>query len=428
MQVQTGIGPIGDVEWGTHFCHFYRDAEDLGETLIPFFKTGLEQGEAGLWVTAAPFPAEQAWSALNSHVDGLDQRIANKQIAIYGHEEWYTRYGGRSARDVAGAWIDSVQEALQSGYRGLRLTGNTAFLEEDMWDDFMDYEHCLRDAFANRPILALCSYNAVDCDSNAVLDVVQAHDFALARRRGGWEMVESASVRRSREALVQLNAELEQRIADRTGELAEALEHQRLLTAELSHRVKNSIATVQALVEKTLRGAQSMDGARIALRGRLGALSHIHDQLAAVEWKGVGLDDVLGAVLRPFGDQTSFAASSRTLNPRAAMDLALIFNELATNAVKYGALASPKGHVEVAVEIGGGGGGVRICWKERGGPPVQPVAAEGFGTKLIRQLVTHNLRGQCEIALDPAGLACTLDLPAKEILAKRPHCAHGCVH
>lgn len=426
MRVETGIGPIGSVDWGTHFCHFYKTADDLAETLVPFFKTGLEAGEACLWVTADPFGKEQARAALNTHVQHLDHRLAQGQIAIFDHREWYERHGGASPGAVAGMWIDWTGQATANGFAGLRLTGNTAFLDRDSWDGFMDYENALRGAFDGHRLIALCSYDTGKCDSDAVLDVVQAHDFALSRRRGAWEVVEQAAVKRSKQALQRLNAELEDRIETRTRELSDALAHQRLLTAELSHRVKNTIAGVQALVDQSLRTG-SMETARVAVRGRLHALARAHDQLAADDWRGVGLRQALTAVLGPYGGRILLAVNGETLNPRAALGLAMVFHELATNAAKYGALRAEGGRVVVVAERASDGV-LRLTWRESGGPAVGPAVVEGFGTRLIRQIVAHDLRGECELAFDHGGLACAIRVPAAESLVAKARCAHGGCH
>jgi hypothetical protein len=154
MDVETGIPAIGRVEWGSHFCHFYRTADDLAETLLPFFKAGLEHNEACLWVTAEPFGKDRAHAALNAVVDGLGQRMESGQLAIYDRTEWYEVYGSQSRADVAGIWLKAKAEAAERGFRGLRLTGNAAFLEREDWDSFMDYERVLREAFQKQELAA----------------------------------------------------------------------------------------------------------------------------------------------------------------------------------------------------------------------------------------------------------------------------------
>lgn len=426
MDADTGIAAIGEVGWGTHVCHFYRTAEDLEETLVPFFKAGLESNEACLWVTAPPFGKERAYAALNAAVDDLGRRAARGQLAILDVEEWYARAGG-SARGVAEAWLEAKARALSGGFRGLRLTGNTAFLKPREWDDFLEYERALRDAFRSQELVALCSYDSALCDADQVLDVVQAHDFALARRRGEWEVVESAALKRSKEALVRLNGELERRIGARTRELSEALAHQQLLTGELSHRVKNTIASVQVLVDQTLRRHSSLEQARAAVAGRLAAFGHVHDRLAATDWKGVDLREVLSTVLAPYLDRVRMEGDEAMLRPRAALDLALVLHELTTNAVKYGALGSGGGEVAIAATPRPDAGApFELSWQETGGPPVEPPAAEGFGLQLIRRLLAHDLRGGCTLDYAPAGFACRLEAPAEEVLVQAAGCgAHG---
>lgn len=85
MRFDTGIGPIGHVEKGSHFCHFYKSAEDLTETLVPYFKTGIENNESCIWVTATPFPKERALAALNTHVSQLERRIEAAQLSVFAH-------------------------------------------------------------------------------------------------------------------------------------------------------------------------------------------------------------------------------------------------------------------------------------------------------------------------------------------------------
>lgn len=429
MQVQSGIAPIGNVDWGTHFCHFYKTADDLAETLVPFFKSGLEANESCIWVTAPPLDAEQARAALNVHVTGLDQRIAAGQIVIYGHAEWYQRHGRAAPKEVARLWVAATEDALRRGYRGLRLTGNTGFLDGSSWDGFIDYESYLREAFDGQRLLALCSYDAERCDADAVLDVVQAHDFALARRRGNWEVVEHASVKRSRLALETLNAELEERIQARTSELSDALSHQRMLTAELSHRVKNTIASVQALVDRSLQGRVTFEEARATIRGRLFALAQVHDHLAAADWRSVNLRKLLSAVLGPYNGRIRLEMDGESLNPRAALGFSMVFHELATNAAKYGALREEDGRVLVRAETAAGAEPtLELTWRETGGPSVEKPEREGFGTRLIQRIVTHDLRGHCDLAYDRAGLVCTMRVPSREILAARTVCPHGGLH
>lgn len=423
MNTDTGIAPIGRVEWGSHFCHFYKTADDLSETLLPYFKTGLEQNDACIWVTAPPYEKERALSELNTHVADLQRQLASGQLQVFGHEEWYAVHGAKSRTEVGQAWLAAKDNAVQIGYRALRLTGNTAFLERTDWDGFMEYEAVLREAFDRQKLLALCSYNSDQCDADAVLDVVQAHDFALSRRQGDWQLVESASVKRTKADIIALNAKLEARVTARTEELSHALEHQRFLTAELSHRVKNTVASIHTIAEQTLRRAGVDAEVRATLRGRLHALARAHEKLAVTEWTGVSLREILSTIAAPYGNRIELHFNGERLTPRATLSLGLLFHELATNAAKYGALSVEGGLVRIYVSPRNEQDAtIEIVWREEHQAPITKPSKEGFGLALVRQLVTHDLKGDCELRFDRGGLVCVLRAPAAEVFSPRTGC------
>lgn len=406
MSVDTGLQPIGRVEWGTHFCHFYRDQADMADTLVPYFKTGLETNDACLWVTAEPFSKEAALAYLRVYFDDLDTRINQGQLSVLDHTEWYERVGRASVPEVVRTWLDAKNQAMDRGYAGLRLTGNTAFLRTQDWDDFNDYETAVHDAFGGQRILALCSYQTDRWDSNATLDVVQTHDFAFARRRGRWEVIESAAAKRSKAALAR----------------------QELLAAELSHRVKNSLASVQSLVNQSLRNARSPAEAMETVSGRLAALSHAHEQLATGDWTSSSLLDIAKLVVAAFGNRVQIDIGGEMLTARAALDVSLVLHELMTNAVKYGSLRSERGTVTIRSSRPSADAPCTLTWSERGGPAAEPPARKGFGTFLAEQLIKHDLRGKCEFAFEAEGLRCTLIIPAEQLLVRSGTCMHGCGH
>jgi two-component sensor histidine kinase len=357
-------------------------------------------------VTSAPFSKEAALAALRVYFDDLDARIGKGQLTVLDHAEWYERAGRMSVPDVVSMWLDAKNNALHRGYAGLRLTGNTGFLRKEEWDDFNDYETAAHDAFGGQQILALCSYQADRWDSNATLDVVRTHDFALARRRGHWEITESAAAKSSKAALAR----------------------QQLLAAELSHRVKNSIASVQSLVNQSLRNAKSPAEAMEKVSGRLTALAQAHEQLAMGEWTSSSLLEIVKAAVAVFGPRVQLDIGNETLTARAALDLSLVLHELMTNAVKYGSLRSERGTVRIRSSRPSADAPCTLIWSERGGPAAEPPARKGFGTALAEQLIKHDLRGECEFAFEAEGLRCTLIIPAEQLLVRSGTCMHGCGH
>ncbi|MEE1654578.1 sensor histidine kinase [Microvirga sp. CF3062] len=196
-----------------------------------------------------------------------------------------------------------------------------------------------------------------------------------------------------------------------------AAEHQRLLIDELNHRVKNTLATVQSISAQTLRTADTKEDAQDALERRLLALSRAHDVLTRESWDGADLVEVIEKALEPYQipgeNRLHITGPHVRVTPRMSLALAMAMHELATNAVKYGALANKTGTIEVAWSVRNGTAPPRLAlrWTEAGGPPVIPPRRRGFGSRLIERTLANDLDGQVEIAFAPTGVVCTVDAP-----------------
>jgi PAS domain S-box-containing protein len=191
---------------------------------------------------------------------------------------------------------------------------------------------------------------------------------------------------------------------------------QKLLLDELNHRVKNTLATVQAIAAQTLRTNAEPAAFRDAFESRLIALSATHDLLTATNWRSAALRDVLLLELKPFGpERYQLEGPQTSLSPPEALTLGLLFHELATNAAKYGALSTQDGCVEVGwrVETTGEGAKLELDWIERGGPPVSPPTRRGFGSRLIERSLTGQMRGKAELEFAADGLLCRIVLPLR---------------
>jgi PAS domain S-box-containing protein len=193
-----------------------------------------------------------------------------------------------------------------------------------------------------------------------------------------------------------------------------------LMIHELNHRVKNTLATVQAIAAETLRDAPPHIGT--ALENRLLALAAVHDVLTRESWERADLREVVTAALHPFGDADIKRFQVRgpplLLVPRAAVALGMGLHELATNASKYGALQTPAGRVRVgwtASEYGPRQ--LRLVWKESGGPTVKEPATRGFGTSMIEGVLAKDLGGDVAIHFDLDGVRCVLEAPLDDVLA-----------
>jgi PAS domain S-box-containing protein len=197
----SGIEVVGDVPWGTHFCQFYETGLDLIEILVPYFREGLKGNEFCMWVTSHPLQVDQAKTALQVAVPDLDQYIEKGQIEIIDYNQWYTRSGKFSADEVLQGWVDKLNSALEKGYEGLRLTGNTFWLEHADWADFTKYEETVNNVIGRYRMLAVCTYSLQKCGAMEILDVIANHQFALVKRSGKWEIVEGAYHKKIEQAL-----------------------------------------------------------------------------------------------------------------------------------------------------------------------------------------------------------------------------------
>ncbi len=198
---KSGIEVIGNVPWGTHFCQFYRTKQDLIDVLVPYFKAGLENNEFCMWITSEPLETTAARSDLKRVVPDLDLYIENGQIEIMPHTEWYLLEGKFDDERVLNGWVNKLEKALEKGYSGLRLTGNTFWLERNGWQAFTDYEAKVNDVIGKYRMLAICTYCLDKCDGAAVVDVVKNHQFALIKEKDEWDIIESAIYKQAKEAL-----------------------------------------------------------------------------------------------------------------------------------------------------------------------------------------------------------------------------------
>jgi two-component system CheB/CheR fusion protein len=187
---------------------------------------------------------------------------------------------------------------------------------------------------------------------------------------------------------------------------------QKVLAAELSHRVKNTLAVVSSIAERTLPDGET----KTDLIGRLHALGHTHEVLSAAGWTEAGLRELILAELSPLaikdGNVHVFGPPVM-LKPQAALFLALAIHELSTNAAKYGALSVADGRVDVTWSITGDHPQrLEISWQEQGGPKTDGLGTAGFGTELIERGIRFELQGEAKLETVNGGLHCRIAIPA----------------
>ena len=192
-------------------------------------------------------------------------------------------------------------------------------------------------------------------------------------------------------------------------------ERRRLLVNELNHRVKNTLATVQAIAAQSLQDVPAETRERFT--GRLMALARANDVLVADEWRGGTLAAIAAQVASPFAEQGDrrFVVEGPEVHlpPKAAVAMALALHELATNAAKYGGLSTPQGCVELRWTVDESF--LRLSWRESGGPPVAPPERAGFGARLIRRGLAVELQADVELDYAADGFACRVTAPASAL-------------
>ena len=204
----TGIEVIGPAPWGTHFCQFYETKQDLIDILVPYFKAGLLANEFCMWVTAQPLVENEAEGALRKALPGLDKYLKKGQIEIIPYDAWYTKGGSFDSQTVLDGWVEKERQARERGFDGLRLTGNTFWLEESDWHGFAQYEEEVNNVIANYNMMAVCTYSLEKCGAAEIVDVISTHQFALVKREDRWETIQSAERRRLEEKRKETEATL----------------------------------------------------------------------------------------------------------------------------------------------------------------------------------------------------------------------------
>ncbi len=257
---------MGDISWGMHFCQFYQTKEDLLDVLVPFFKAGLENNEYCLWIICDPLGVEEAYSALDRAVPRFGQYREKKQIEIFPCRDWHVETGAFDGEIVSRGWLKKLEDALANGYEGVRINGNEGLLDKDNWHGFMKYEDELNTLLNGRRMIVLCTYPLSKSPGSAVLDVARVHECVVAKRKGGWEILEQPEIRKAKFQLQQETDELEKKVAGRTRELADVIERlkeeirgheqakeQLMREKELSNEILDSIPALVVILDEDFK-------------------------------------------------------------------------------------------------------------------------------------------------------------------------------
>jgi PAS domain S-box-containing protein len=213
---KTGIGIVGDVPWGTHFCHFYETKEDLLDMLIPYFKAGLENNEFCMWIVYDPLDVEEARNALKGASTEAERHLEAGDIEIVPHTQWYLKGGVFDLQRIIDGWENKLTQAVEKGYAGMRVNGNEGWLTEKDWKNFAAYEKKRSELIADKRMIVLCSYPLTVTKAAELFDVARTHEFVIAKRHGNWEFLETQELKQTKADLKRLNEDVEQRVRERT--------------------------------------------------------------------------------------------------------------------------------------------------------------------------------------------------------------------
>jgi DNA-binding CsgD family transcriptional regulator len=204
----TGIRVMGDMPWGSHICLFYETKADLLEANALYIKAGLDSNEYCVWAISEPITEDEAWAVLRRDIPDLDNRAASGQFEILPGYDWYLKGDEFDSKKITSGWHEKLQFALDKGFEGLRISGNAFWIERNRWNEFREYEQELDESLEDRPMLVLCTYSLSASRAVDVLDVAQAHQFTVARRRGQWEFSETPELQQAKREIKSLGEAL----------------------------------------------------------------------------------------------------------------------------------------------------------------------------------------------------------------------------
>lgn len=341
----SGLPTVADIPLGSHICHLYRTPRDLFDTLVPYFKAGLESHELCLWLAPEAGSAAEARAVLRDAVPDLALREHAGQIEILEHHEWYGPDDALDADRVLRGWGRWAARAARQGYRGLRVAGDTYWTGDEGWNRIVSYESKVGALFRGRRIIGLCSYCLDRCSGSHVVDIMRNHQLALARHQGVWETIANTELRAAHEEIARLleHSRFRERVLgivshdmrDPLGSIAlaaDSLLQDHMLdkdTSKIIARIASSAERMTRLVRDLLDFTQAQLGTGLGL------------EVAPADLNQICRDVVEEmALIHPRREfQLDVCADGRGLWDRYRLTQAL--SNLVGNAVRHGAEGTP---------------------------------------------------------------------------------------
>ncbi len=200
---------FSEISWGTHLCYFYEKKEDLFDILIPYFKDGLEENNYCMWITPEEFSRSEVINSLKNSIPNFKSYLHNNQIKIVPYHDWYGKDKKLNLDLVLENWIKHINQALDKGFNGLRVSIDCRCLGEDDLNRFVDYEIQVNNIIGNYQMIAICTYPTDKFNKFQILDIASSHQYVLAKTNKCYKIIENNDRRKieKQEKILQTNLE-----------------------------------------------------------------------------------------------------------------------------------------------------------------------------------------------------------------------------
>jgi len=187
MDNTSVVDLVTEARVGSHHCLFYQSQDDLVNLVAEYFRSGIEKGEYCIWVTADGGVEKKARTSLDKKLNGARKQKAGSQVEFLQCSDWYLRDGSFRPERVLNSWVERLKLALNSGYQGLRVSGDLGWLDATDWGTLMGYERDVNGIIAGQNFSAVCSYPLPKINASQMIDVMDCHQVALGNNNGRWQ-------------------------------------------------------------------------------------------------------------------------------------------------------------------------------------------------------------------------------------------------
>lgn len=184
----VNIDTLCQTNFGAHYCLLYRYTEDLVDFLVPYFIQGVENDEYCVWVTASAEVERVARIKLTESISGVEDSRLEKRIRFLNAGDWYLRGGGFDCDRTYNGWMNILSGIDTAQYKGMRVSGDLGWFDEEIWDNLMEYETKINTGIPQSNLIAICSYPLGNLSGSQIAEVLKRHQLAIAKDNGEWQV------------------------------------------------------------------------------------------------------------------------------------------------------------------------------------------------------------------------------------------------